>query len=144
MTSDSKFDPLKELANLRNNLSRTIQQGIRNVLPNTFPAMDIYEQTDELVIQTESLIGLVTDSLEVSIESNTLTLKGQTTPPSDIPEGAYLHRERVFGAFQRSLALPQPVIATSAKSSLKSGILTIRIPKQKDTSHIVSITPVQE
>nr|MCU0481638.1 Hsp20/alpha crystallin family protein [Anaerolineae bacterium] len=82
--------------------------------------------------------------LEVSIESNTLTLKGQTTPPSDIPEGAYLHRERVFGAFQRSLALPQPVIATSAKSSLKSGILTIRIPKQKDTSHIVSITPVQE
>ncbi len=142
--SDPKFDPLKELANLKNNLTRTIQQGIRNVLPSTFPAVDIYEQGDDIVIQTESLFGLVANSLEVSMESNTLTIKGETTPSSDVPESAYFHRERVFGAFQRSLSLPHPVVSVNAKSSLKSGILTIRIPKQKDTTHIVSVTPIQE
>ena len=141
---DPKFDPLKELANLKNNLTRTLQQGIRNVLPNTFPAVDVYEQGDELIIQTESLIGLVANSLEVSIEGNTLTIKGETIPLEGIPDDAYLQRERVFGAFQRSLSLPRPVVSTNAKSSLKSGILTIHIPKQKDTSQIVSITPIQE
>lgn len=142
--SDPKFDPLKELANLKNNLTRTLQQGIRNALPSTFPAIDMYEQGDELVIQTESLIGLIANSLEVSIEGNTLTLKGETAPSADIPEGSYLQRERVFGAFQRSLSLPRPVVSINAKSSLKSGILTIRIPKQKDTNPIISITPIHE
>jgi len=142
--SEQKFDPMKELANLRNNLSRTIQQGIRKVLPNTYPALDIYELGDDLIVQTESLYGLVADTLQISVEAGTLIIKGETTPPADIPESAYLHRERVFGAFERHISLPRPVIATNAKSSLKSGILTVHFPKQKDTNHIVSINPVQE
>ncbi|MDZ4669561.1 MAG: Hsp20/alpha crystallin family protein [Phototrophicales bacterium] len=142
--SEQKFDPLKELANLRNNLSRTIQQGIRNALPNTFPAVDIYELGDNLVVQTESLAGLITDTLQVSVEAGLLIVKGETLPSADIPDSAYLHRERIFGAFERQISLPYPVIATSAKSSLKAGILTVQFSKQIDMNQIVSITPVQE
>ncbi len=142
--SDSKFDPLKSLGELRDNLSRTIQHGIRQVLPNTYPALDIYESAENLVIQTEALIGLVTDKLEVSIEDNTLTIKAETKAPADIPEGAYLHRERVFGAFERSIKLPKPVVAIHAKSSLKQHILTITIPVHKEKSQIVTITSIQE
>jgi HSP20 family protein len=142
--TEQKFDPLKELTNLRNNLSRTIQQGIRNALPNTFPAIDIYEVGDNLVVQTESLAGLVADTLQVSVEAGVLIIKGETLPSADIPDTAYLHRERVFGAFERQISLSTPVIATSAKSSLKAGILTVQFSKQKDTSQIVSITPIQE
>ncbi|MCL4253126.1 MAG: Hsp20/alpha crystallin family protein [Anaerolineae bacterium] len=142
--SDSKFDPIKSFGELRDNLSRTIQQGIRQVLPNTYPALDIYESGDNLVIQTEALIGLMTDKLEVSIEENTLMIKAETKASIDIPEGAYLHRERVFGAFERSIKLPKPVVAIQAKSSLKHLVLTITIPIQKEKSQIVTVTPIQE
>jgi HSP20 family protein len=144
MSDSAKFDPLKSFNTLRDNLSRTIQQGIRQVLPNTYPALDMYQIDDNLIIQTEALIGLAPNTLEVSIEENTLMIKGETIPSTDIPETAYLHRERVFGAFGRSISLPKPVIAINAKSSLKNGILTITIPLYKDQSHIVNITPIQE
>lgn len=142
--SDSKFDPLKSLSELRDNLSRTIQQGIRQVLPNTYPAIDMYEDTGNLIIQTEALVGLVNDKLEVSIEDNTLTIKGETKSPNDIADDAYLHRERTFGVFERHIKLPKPVVATQARSNLKNYILTITIPIHQERSQIVTITPIQE
>lgn len=142
--SDSKFDPLKSFGELRDNLSRTIQQGLRQVLPNTYPALDIYESGDNLVIQTEALIGLMSDKLEVSIEDNILIIKAETKAPTDIPEEVYLHRERVFGAFERTIKLPKPVVAIQARSSLKQHVLTITIPIHKEKSQIVTVTPIQE
>lgn len=144
MSESTKFDPLKSISALRDNLSRTIQHSIRQVLPNTYPALDIYQTDDSLVIQTEAMIGLAPSTLEVSIEENVLTIKGETASPVDIPETAYLQRERVFGSFGRNITLPKPVIATNAKSSLKNGILTITIPLHKEQATIVNITPIQE
>lgn len=141
-----KFDPVKEFINLRDNISKSVGEGLRSVTAGAvgFPAVDVYETPDSVVVYTEPLIGLQTDSIEVSMEEDILTLKGETRPQVTVSDEAYLHRELRFGPFAREVRIPRKVKANEARAAFKQNVLTITLPKvEESTSQIIGVTPAE-
>jgi len=141
---EQKFDPMKELANLRDTLGKAVEKGAqtagkfieqgiqtaKNVTGGTTGIkLDVYQQDDQVVIRTSPIDGLVADSIEVSMEGNALTITGETRE-DEVPQNVnFIVRERKFGIFQRSVNLSIPVKAQQAKAKLeKKGTLTITLP----------------
>lgn len=139
---EQKFDPVKEFISLRDNISKSIRGVTR---PNEFPAVDIYETDEAVIVYTEPMIGVNSSSIEVSVEREVLTISGTSIPPFDVPDSALLHRELRFGAFSREIHIPRRVSSSEASASFKKGILTITLPKQsaKVKGHIIDITPTE-
>ena len=70
--------------------------------------------------------------IEVRIENNTLTLKGERKHSSEIKKENYYRVERYFGQFQRSFSLPQSINQDKVQATCERGILTITLPKREE------------
>jgi HSP20 family protein len=139
-----KFDPRRELNNLRETVEKALQQGstvagkvinqgiqtVQNATGGASPLrLDVYELNDEVVIRVAPIDGVIADSIEVSMEGTILTLTLQTQADEVSPRANYLMRERKFGIFTRTIDLPIPVKANQAKAKLnRDGLLTVTLP----------------
>ncbi len=92
--------------------------------------LDVYTTPDEIVI-TASLPGLTSDEVSISIEGDTLTIRGELRPPLENVE--YLFQERPYGAFARTLTLNVPVQSDKAEAVFENGVLTLTLPKAEET-----------
>ncbi len=96
-----------------------------------FPLLNFREVENSYVITAE-IPGMKTEDLEIKIEGDTLTLKGERKP-HELGEGASYHRrERATGKFQRSLTLPTRIDPENVKATYKEGVLTINLQKEKE------------
>ena len=95
------------------------------------PAVDIFEQGDDLVIRAE-VPGVEREALDVKAEGNTLILSGERVREKTRDEETTYRRERSYGSFVRSFVLPKTVDATRISAAYKHGILDIRIPKAEE------------
>jgi HSP20 family protein len=91
--------------------------------------VDAYSTANELVI-TASVPGANPEEVEISIEGETLTIRGETKPPLENVE--YVIQERRFGPFSRTLTLGIPVKADQAEAVFDRGVLTLTIPKAEE------------
>jgi HSP20 family protein len=125
-----KFDPSRELANLRNIVGRVLEQGVQTVqsIGGNSIRLDVYEVEDTLIVRTSAIDGIVADSVEVNMENNVLTISGDTRPEPTPVNASYLIQERRFGPFSRSVTINVPVRASEAKAKLKDSALTITFP----------------
>ena len=103
-------------------------QWLREELEPAFtPALNVVEDGDSIVIEAE-VPGLKSGDVEVSFESGELTLKGEKK--FEAKENAPVHRrERVYGAFTRTLTLPWEIAADKITAEMKDGVLTVVLPK---------------
>ncbi len=92
------------------------------------PAIDVYETKDDVVVET-TLAGVDSKDVEVSVENDILTIKGESKRESEVDEKNYYRKEISAGSFFRTVALPSRVMADGAKAESKKGILRITIPK---------------
>ncbi len=90
-------------------------------------AIDVYQTKDELVVQS-AIAGVKPENLDVSIESDILTIRGSREKPFQDEEN-YFTQECYWGPFSREIIVPVEVDPTRIKAAMKEGILTIRIPK---------------
>ncbi len=97
----------------------------------TTPAVDVYEEKDEIVVKAE-LPGMEKNDIEVNISDSELTLKGEKKKEEKVEEDDYYRCERSYGAFLRSVELPKDVQADKIKASFKNGILEVRLPKTEE------------
>lgn len=88
-------------------------------------------ETDELFIVSCDIPGLDKSQIKVSLQGNVLTIEGERSQESKYQDqdNAWISRERQFGSFSRSLALPAPVEAKSVKAEYKNGVLRISVKK---------------
>jgi len=132
--SVSRWEPFGELISLRDAMDRLFEDSfIRPALPAqgrafTLP-VDAYATDNELVIMA-SIPGVNPDDVQVTIEGDTLTIKGEFKPP--IENVNYLFQERRFGPFYRQLKINIPVQADKAEASFDKGVLTLTIPKAEE------------
>ena len=140
-----KFDPLKELANLRDTVGKTIEQGLQSITGGLAQIrIDMYEVENQVVIITEPLDGIVQD-VDVDMEGDVLTFSGETRPEETPRNASYHVHERHFGPFSRSVRIPVPVKAGKAKASLKkNGSLMIQLPIDEDSDRTIRVTPVDD
>ncbi len=94
-------------------------------------ALDVAETEDKFIVKA-SLPGISPDDLDITFTDNVLTIKGEIKQEQDIEEGKYHLRERRYGMFQRSIALPVPVNADKIEATYKDGVLTLSIPKVEE------------
>lgn len=92
------------------------------------PPVDVYEKDDAVVVETP-LAGVDPKDVEITVEGGALTIRGKTEHRTEVDEKDYLYKEVRYGAFQRKVALPAPVLGEKAAAESEHGLLRITIPK---------------
>jgi HSP20 family protein len=95
------------------------------------PALDVYDQKDDLIVKAE-IPGLSKEEIDISLEGNMLTIKGEKRKEEEVKEEDYYRSERAYGAFSRSIELPAAVQTDKVNASFKNGVLEIRLPKTEE------------
>jgi HSP20 family protein len=90
--------------------------------------VDIFEDDQAFVVKAD-LPGLEIKDIDLQIQENILTLKGERRMEKEVEKDRYLRIERSYGSFQRSFTLPNIVDPEKVKARFKDGVLEIRIPK---------------
>ena len=94
------------------------------------PAVDIYETENELVVKAD-LPDLQDKDIDVRVENNTLTIRGERKFEKDVNEENYLRVERAYGSFVRSFSLPNTVNPENIRADYRNGVLTLHIAKRE-------------
>lgn len=135
-----KYDPFRDLRTLQDEMnrlfsgtfSRTGGAGQDEMMRGAWtPSVDIYEGKDEIVLEAE-LPGMKSEDVDVSIENNIITLRGERRFEKKDENDNYHRVERSYGSFTRSFTLPRNVVGDSAKAEFKNGILRVSLPKREE------------
>jgi len=94
-------------------------------------AIDIYETADSVVVKT-AVPAVKPEDIDITITGNTLTIAGETKAEEKVEEENYIRRERRYGRYSRSIALPSGVRGEKAEATFEHGLLTLTIPKAEE------------
>ena len=133
----TRWEPFKDLMTLREAMDRLFEDSFVRMGPRWVDSgeggceleIDAFATEEELVVKA-SVPGIDPDDVEITIEGDTLTIKGSLKEPMENVD--YILRERPCGRFQRTLRLNVPVQADKAEASFEKGVLTLVIPKQEE------------
>lgn len=130
----SRWEPFRDMMTLREAMDRFIGENYRPVhwgsgVPTCQLPIDVYV-TDEDVVISASVAGVDPDKVDITLDGDTLTIKGEIKGPLENVD--YLLQERAYGTFSRTLRLNIPVQADKAEASFDKGVLTLVIPKQDE------------
>ncbi|HZP36335.1 MAG TPA: Hsp20/alpha crystallin family protein [Methylomirabilota bacterium] len=92
------------------------------------PSMDLSETKDSLVCTVE-VPGMEEKDLQISLQENRLTIKGEKRKEREDKDEHHHRVERAYGAFARTVRLPVAVDAGKVTATVKKGVLTITLPK---------------
>jgi len=138
MTTIARWEPLRGLSTLHDQVNRLFNEtvlrghGEDSALPTWSPAVDIYETENELVVKTD-LPDVAEKDIDVRVENNLLTIRGERKFEKSVSEDNYLRVERSYGAFSRSFSLPNTVNAEQIHAEYKNGVLTVTMPKREES-----------
>jgi HSP20 family protein len=135
-----RTDPFRDLFTLQDQLFRTFdsayrggrQQEEQSMTATWSPLVDIYEDADGITLKAE-LPGVDAKEVEIVVEGNTLTLKGERKLEKDEKRDNYHRIERVYGTFSRSFTLPSTVDLEHITAESKDGVLKVFLPKKAET-----------
>lgn len=129
----TRWDPFREAVTLREAMDRLFEDSFvpsRRSNGNSERVwrlpLDAYVTPEEIVI-VANVPGVKPDSVEIMIEGDTLTVRGER--PAPLENVDYVMQERPFGKFQRTLNINIPVDADKAEARYDNGLLTLVIPK---------------
>ncbi|MFO7694602.1 MAG: Hsp20/alpha crystallin family protein [Vicinamibacterales bacterium] len=133
-----RWDPFRELNAVQERMNRLLGDAYRNADDDVMrrgawaPPVDIYDSGNhELVIKAE-LPDMNKDEIDISVENNTLTLRGEKKMDSAIKEECCHRIERTYGAFSRSFSLPATVDTSKVSADYRNGVLTIKLPTREE------------
>jgi HSP20 family protein len=95
------------------------------------PPVDIYETEQELVVKAD-LPDVNPQDLDIRVENNILTIRGERKFENKVNEENYLRVERSYGSFSRSFQLANSVNSDAIKADYQNGVLTLSIPKREE------------
>ena len=128
-------DPRRELEQLQRRMDRLFQGafGLERSpwQVGVYPLVNISEDRDHIFVRAE-LPGVKAADLEITIQDNSLILRGQRQIPTEEKQVNYHRRERESGFFRRVLALPARIRADKVEATCKDGILTIKLAKPEE------------
>jgi HSP20 family protein len=133
----TRRDPFLSLANWQEQVNRMFENAFPGRTDGSSmtawaPAVDIYETENELVLKAD-LPDLNEKDLDVRVENNMLTIRGERKFEQKVKEENYLRIERTYGSFSRSFSLPNTVSAETIKAEYKNGVLTVEMPKRAES-----------
>ena len=132
----TRWEPQRGLTTLQDQINRLFSDsfdrtGEEGSLTAWAPAVDIYETEHELVVKAD-LPDIDPKDLDIRVENNILTIRGERKFEKQVNEDKYLRVERSYGSFARSFTLANTVNAEAIKADYQNGVLTLTIPKREE------------
>jgi HSP20 family protein len=132
----TRWEPQRGLTTLQDQINRLFgdsfdRTGEEGSLTAWAPAVDIYETEHELVVKAD-LPDIDPKDLDIRVENNILTIRGERKFEKQVNEDKYLRVERSYGSFARSFTLANTVNAEAIKADYQNGVLTLNIPKREE------------
>jgi HSP20 family protein len=136
MRTIARWEPIRGISSLQEQINRlfgdvAFRGGDDSALSSWSPAVDIYETEHELVVKAD-LPEVDPKDLDIRVENNILTIRGDRKFESKVNEDNYLRVERAYGSFSRSFSLANTVSTESIKADYNNGVLTLTIPKREE------------
>ena len=134
----TRFEPFRELAAVQARLNRSFSEPYEPgddtlTRADWVPAVDVFESAQhELVLKAE-LPGIKKADIDLKVENNVLTIRGERKHDVEVKQDAYQRLERSYGAFARSFTLPPTVNAEGVKAEFKDGVLTVVLPAKEES-----------
>jgi HSP20 family protein len=134
-----RWDPYRDLITLRDKMNRLFEDATtargeeKDMISSSWaPAVDIYETESELVLSAE-VPGIDEKDIEIRIEDNTLSIRGERKFEKETKEENYHRIERAYGSFSRSFSLPHYVDQEGIHAEHEAGVLKIHLPKKPES-----------
>ena len=132
-----RWDPFRDLNTLQDRMNHLFEQanrGWRSDEPSATtawsPSVDIFETEGEIIVQAE-VPGMDREDIELSLENNVLTLKGDRKFQKETKDENYRRIERSYGSFSRSFSIPAMVNEDKIRADYNEGVLSISLPKKE-------------
>ena len=129
----ARFYPTREFAALQNRVNSLFQDFGSNsdtVTAASFvPAVDVYEDTGKVVLKLE-LPGIKEEDVDVRVENQTLTVRGERKLEAEEKQENFHRIERSYGSFFRSFSLPNTVDTENVAASYNAGVLKLELKKK--------------
>ena len=136
-----RWEPFRELTSLQDRMNRLFNDAYRPAQTGSeddwalggawAPAVDIFEHEGNIVLRAE-LPGVDAKDVDIRLENNVLTLRGERKLDSAIKRESYHRVERSYGSFSRSFTLPMAVDQGKIKADYKDGVLNVTLPKREE------------
>jgi HSP20 family protein len=134
-----RFDPFRELSTMQDRINRIFGDAYRrtdndDVLSrgDWLPPVDIFENHQHEIVLRAELPGLKREDIDIRVENNTLTLRGERKRDTEVKQEQYHRVERSYGAFSRSFSLPSTVSTDKVSATFADGVLTITLPLREE------------
>ena len=138
MTVLTRWEPFRELQDRIDRMSRLFRESYRPEGPEEAltttsfaPPVDIYEDEHNITLKME-VPGIDEEDIDVRIENNTLTIRGERRFEKEEKEENFRRVERQYGSFTRSFTLPSSVETENIQASYDKGVLEIRLAKKAE------------
>ena len=136
MRTLSRFEPFRGASSLQDQINRLFNDvferpGDESNLTSWAPAVDIFETEHELVVKAD-LPDVDPRDLDIRVENNILSIRGERKFEKKVSEDKYLRVERAYGSFSRSFSLANTVNSEAIKADYQNGVLTLTIPKREE------------
>jgi HSP20 family protein len=137
-----RWEPFRDLVGLQDRMNRMFDESFRGLArPGTeddwalggtwAPAVDIYEKDGNIVLKAE-LPGVDPKEVDIRVENNTLTLRGERKFDNEIKRENYHRVERAYGSFTRSFTLPSVIDQDKIQAEYKEGVLHVVLPTREE------------
>ncbi len=136
MRTIARWEPFRRATSLQDQVNRLFNDvleraGEESSLTAWAPSVDIYETEYELVVKAD-LPEVDPKDLDIRVENNILTIRGERKFEKKVNEENYLRVERSYGSFARSFTLANTVNSEAIKADYQNGVLTLSIPKREE------------
>jgi HSP20 family protein len=133
-----RWEPFRDLLSLQERMNRMFNEQYRGASDDDWalggswaPAVDIFEQGHDIVLKAE-LPGVDPKDVDIRLENNVLSLRGQRKFENEVKKENYHRVERSYGSFSRSFTLPSVVDQNNIKAEFKDGMLKLVLPKREE------------
>jgi len=139
MVNIIRWDPYREMTRMSRLMDRWFEEFPRTWHSVEFDGegylpLDLYE-TDDAVVAQATLPGVKPEDVEITITSETLTIRGESKHEEEQKKRNYYRQESWYGSFARSITLPSQVEADKAEAVFENGVLKLTMPKT------INVTP---
>jgi HSP20 family protein len=135
----TRWDPFHDLMSIQDRVNRLFQEtmarqrGQESIEGGQWaPAVDIFE-TGERIILRADLPGMEQSDIELRVDDNILTLRGERRAAGDVKAEDFHRAERPHGPFVRSFSLPINIDQAGIRAVQKNGVLEVILPKKQES-----------
>jgi len=137
----TRWDPFAELGELRHRFDRMFDEWLDGRERAWTPAIDVVREDGHLVLRAD-LPGIKPEEVKIEVEDDILTVSGEHQESKEEKDKNYVRRERRYGSFSRSMALPAGVDAKKIKAQTHNGVVEVTIPLPAPAAkEAITITP---